>query len=105
ETQGIVLLEAMASGLPVIGAKAGAIPELVREGNGFLFTPGNSEELAGRMEDLIGDESLRKRMGRESLDLAGKHSLESIRRKITGLYKELLSEDYEALQKRDRGDW
>ncbi len=105
ETQGIVLLEAMASGLPVIGAKAGAIPELVREGNGFLFTPGNSEELAGRMEDLIGDENLRKRMGRESLELAGKHSLENIRKKITGLYRELLSEDYNALQKRDRGDW
>ncbi len=106
ETQGIVLLEAMASGSPVIGADAGAIPELVRDGkNGLLFSPGSAEGLAGRMEELLRDENLRKKMGREGLDLARRHSLDSVGRKIRGIYNELLSEDYMALQKRDRGDW
>lgn len=106
ETQGIVLLEAMASGKPVIGANAGAIPELVRKGeNGFLFAPGDSMGLAERMGELIGDGGLRKRMGEKSLKLAREHSLENIGRKIRRLYREVLSEDYWSLQKRDRGDW
>lgn len=106
ETQGIVLLEAMASGLPVIGADAGAVPELVRDGrNGFLFAPGSSMELARRMEELTGDGNMRKSMGRKSLDLVKRHSLENVCRKITGLYREALSVDYGVLQERDRGDW
>lgn len=106
ETQGIVLLEAMASGSPVIGANAGAIPELVKSGgNGFLFTPGNALELAGRMEELLKDENLRKRMGRKSLELAREHSLENLSRKIGKIYKEAISEDYKRLQSMKRRDW
>lgn len=106
ETQGIVLLEAMASGLPVIGADAGAVPELVKHGkNGYLFMPGETEDLAERMEELIIDESKRKAMGREGLRIVKAHSLESIGLRVKGLYKEVLSRDYWELQGMDRGDW
>lgn len=47
ELQSIATMEAMASGLPIIAANAMALPHLVRDGeNGFLFPPGNIEELA-----------------------------------------------------------
>lgn len=44
------ILEAMSSGLPVIATRTGGSPELVDEGmTGFLFTPGDCKELAGRI--------------------------------------------------------
>jgi 1,2-diacylglycerol 3-alpha-glucosyltransferase len=52
ETQGLAVLEAMACGKPVVGARAMAIPEAIAEGkNGFLFQPGNEGECA---EKIIG---------------------------------------------------
>ncbi|MDQ6631773.1 MAG: glycosyltransferase [Verrucomicrobiota bacterium] len=49
----LVPLEAMASGLPVIGALSGGATELFRQGeNALTYTPGNSDELASRMYEL-----------------------------------------------------
>ncbi|WP_028581758.1 glycosyltransferase [Desulfogranum japonicum] len=51
ELQSIATLEAMASGLPVLAANARALPELVGNfQNGFLFTPGDAQSLAEKME-------------------------------------------------------
>lgn len=60
----IVLMEAMALGKPVIATRVAGVPELVTDGvEGLLFTPSNWDELAGRITDLAGDESLRRRLG------------------------------------------
>jgi len=49
ETQSLVTLEAMSAGLPIVAARAGALPELVHNGkNGYLFAPGNSRQCAGQ---------------------------------------------------------
>lgn len=59
-----VVLEGMAMGKPVIGTRVGGIPEVIRDGvNGFLVTPGDSHELADRIECLLSDRSRRERMG------------------------------------------
>lgn len=50
ETGGIVLLEAMACGLPVVATKVGALPEIVNEDNGILVPPGDITALADAME-------------------------------------------------------
>ncbi|MBN2070322.1 MAG: glycosyltransferase family 4 protein [Candidatus Krumholzibacteriota bacterium] len=64
EGMGRVLIEAMASGKPVIGSKVGGIPFLIRDGeNGFLFEKGNASDLAAKLEILLGDESIAKEMG------------------------------------------
>src|SRR5699024_9030056 len=51
ELQSIATMEAMASGLPIVAANAMALPHLVHDGNGFLFEPGNAQELADRLTD------------------------------------------------------
>ena len=50
----------MASGLPVIAARTGAMKEVLRHGeNAFLYTPGNSVELASRIQELQMQPALR----------------------------------------------
>lgn len=61
----LTVLEAMASGKPLIGANSGAIPELIADGvTGFLVPPKTHEALAERITQLALDPSLRESMGR-----------------------------------------
>jgi glycosyltransferase involved in cell wall biosynthesis len=91
ETEGIVLLEAMASGLPVVGANAGAIPELVKHGeNGLLFGPGGHETLSTLLETAMNDAKLRRGMGRSSRELAEGYSIEKSAEKTEKLYKDVV---------------
>jgi glycosyltransferase involved in cell wall biosynthesis len=70
ELLGLVVLEAMASGTPVIASRLGGVPEIVEDGvTGFLVEPGNAEELRERLEELLGDRSLVARMGRRAREL------------------------------------
>lgn len=58
------VLEAMAYGKPIVASRMGGIPELVVEGEtGLLFEPGNADELQRHLSRLMGDASLRARMG------------------------------------------
>ena len=64
EPFGLVVAEAMAAGRAVVGTSAGAIPELVEEGTtGLLVPPRDPASLAGALVHLLGDSSLRTRMG------------------------------------------
>jgi glycosyltransferase involved in cell wall biosynthesis len=65
DTFGMVVVEAMASGLPVISTSAaGEINDRIDEGvNGFIVAPADADALGERMQRLALDESLRKRMG------------------------------------------
>lgn len=64
ETCGLVALEAMASGLPVIGVDAGGMRDNVREGlTGHLVAPGDADGLAGAIVAVLADETTRYAMG------------------------------------------
>ncbi|OGL41231.1 MAG: hypothetical protein A3C43_03695 [Candidatus Schekmanbacteria bacterium RIFCSPHIGHO2_02_FULL_38_11] len=66
EPFGITALEAMACGKPVIASKTGGLELIVEDGKtGFLFEPGNVEELMQKLELLLDDENLRNKMGEE----------------------------------------
>lgn len=59
----IVLMEAMAVGVPVIASRVAGIPELVEDDvTGLLFTPSDWDELASRIDFLLGNEAARDRL-------------------------------------------
>jgi glycosyltransferase involved in cell wall biosynthesis len=77
ETQGIVLLEAAASGIPIVALRATCISEIVIHGvNGYLAHPGGLEELAAHLTRLIQDSSSAFRMGQAGRKVALAHSSE-----------------------------
>jgi glycosyltransferase involved in cell wall biosynthesis len=62
ETLGFVAMEAMASGTPAVGARAGGVPDVIRhDENGLLFTPGDLGDLTAQLRRLLGDPALRAR--------------------------------------------
>jgi len=63
EAFGLVVIESMASGVPVIGARSGALPEIIDDTSGVLVDPENVQEWAKAIEFLINDEALRKEKG------------------------------------------
>ena len=93
DTAPVSILEAMAAGKPVIGSDAGGIPALVAEGeNGFIVPYGDPELLADRMVRLLGDDSLRRRMGEQSrAEAVRRFSTEAIGRNHYDVYKEILA--------------
>ncbi|MEA4812717.1 MAG: glycosyltransferase family 4 protein [Anaerolineaceae bacterium] len=60
EGQGAVLIEAMASGTPCVGSRAGGIAGVIDSATGLLFEPGNADELAENLSKLIKDKGLWK---------------------------------------------
>jgi glycosyltransferase involved in cell wall biosynthesis len=64
EGYGMAYAEAVAHGLPVIGTRAGAIPDTVPPDAGLLVDPGDSFALAQALRRVIGDAALRRRLAR-----------------------------------------
>lgn len=92
ELQGLVLLEAAASGLPLVAANCLAIPEIVHHGiNGFLHVPGDSEDLADRLVALAADPVLRRRLGDAGLEVVKPHSLDACIRQNEEVYRDVLA--------------
>jgi len=88
ELQCIVAMEAMATGLPVLGAHAVALPELVHDAeNGYLFKPGDEQGLAHKIAALMNDEPLRKKMGQESLEIIKDHDINATLEQFEELYR------------------
>jgi glycosyltransferase involved in cell wall biosynthesis len=91
EGQSIVTLQAVASGLPIIAANAGALPELCVDGkNGFLVNTYDAKTLAERMNKLADDKSLREKFGIESRKISLPHHKPTALHKLEELYKSLV---------------
>jgi len=91
ESFGLVLLEAMASGLPVVATNVGGIPEVLEDGKeGFLVKP-DERSIADALIKLLEDENLRKAMGKNGRKKAvEKYDWKNVGEKIEETYKELL---------------
>lgn len=91
ETQGIVLIEAAATGLPIVAVDAGAVRELCQNGkNGELCRPGAIGELAAGMMKILTNEKLQKKYSAKSLMIAKKHDLNRTLARFTEIYQEAI---------------
>lgn len=87
ETQGLAALEAMAAGLPVVAVRAGALPELVRDGeSGITAAPGDAGALARAVLLLARDPDLRHRLGAGARAVAGEHEAGRVLEQVLALY-------------------
>lgn len=88
EGLGVVLLEAMSYGKPVLASAAGGITDIVRHGeNGLLVPPGDVDALAAAIQSLAADPAAAARMGAAALnDVRERFSWEVIMTNLTDLY-------------------
>ncbi|XP_022743279.1 sulfoquinovosyl transferase SQD2-like isoform X2 [Durio zibethinus] len=86
ETLGLVVLEAMSSGIPVVGARAGGIPDIIpsdQEGKtGFLFTPGDVDDCLSKLEPLLQNKELRETIGKAARVEMEKYDWKAATKKI-----------------------
>ena len=89
EGLGTSILDAMASGRPVVATTAGGIPEVVQDGKtGILVPPRDHEAMADAIVRLLRDPPLRKRMGDAGLSLANaRFSAERMIQETMGVYE------------------
>jgi glycosyltransferase involved in cell wall biosynthesis len=84
ETMGNVVLEAMASGCPVVAPRAGGIPNLLTHGSsGFLFNPGDADDAVHWTREVLGDLDTRRRISqaaRQAIEARNwEHSIRCVR--------------------------
>jgi glycosyltransferase involved in cell wall biosynthesis len=93
ELLGLSVLEAMASGTPVICSRVGGLPEVVQDGEtGFLVTPADVDELHDRLATLLADPALAARMGRAARDVAlSRFTWQACSARCVAAYEELLA--------------
>ncbi len=90
ESFGIVLLEAMAAGKPVIGADIPGYRDVIEDGEtGILVPPGQTDMLAGAMSRLAGNEGERSRMGRNGQRRAMKYDWTRLAARVENIYRGL----------------
>lgn len=103
ESNPIVLLEAMASGKPVIATNVGGIPYMIEDGkNGFLVNYGDIEGLAEKILKLVNDKKLRDFIAENGKKTAMKYSWENISEETYEVYRHVYEDKYE-LYKQRRG--
>jgi D-inositol-3-phosphate glycosyltransferase len=93
ESFGLVAVEAMASGTPVVATRVGGLASTISHGKtGLLVADRRPDEFGTAIEHLLRDDALRQRMGRAAAAEMKVFSWRSVARSILGIYEDLLSE-------------
>jgi D-inositol-3-phosphate glycosyltransferase len=91
ESFGMVALEAMACGTPVVASEVGGLAFLVQDHKtGFTVPFAEPQALAEKLADLLQDENLRRNMGAQAAMFARDYSWEKITNRVKSLYDEVL---------------
>ncbi|MFC2057183.1 glycosyltransferase family 4 protein [Chloroflexota bacterium] len=93
EALGKTIVEAMASGKPVVASNVGGIPDVVDDGKtGLLFESENVEDLAVKMIKLLTDDELRERMGKAALEKAKEYDWGKIAERTVAVYRKVIAD-------------
>ncbi len=90
ETQSMVLLQAMASGVPVVAADSRALPEFVDPSNGVLIEPHDTALLANALQDLLASPDQRRRLGAGGRKSVLKYDVESVTDEWEAMYRSMV---------------
>ena len=92
ETLGLVLLEAMAAGCPVIAANAGGIPDIVTDGvNGYLFDPTDEQGAIVATQRLLANREERESLRQNARQEAERWGWAAATRQLQGFYRSVLA--------------
>lgn len=91
ETQGMVVLEAMAAGLPVVAVRSSGIDDVVRQGYNGFKTPENIGQWCARVILLLEDDRLREEMSSHALLVAEEHSIEQFAAGVKEVYATVMA--------------
>jgi glycosyltransferase involved in cell wall biosynthesis len=94
---GLQLIEAMASGVPVLASATTSLPEVL-EGSGLLFDPENPDSIARQMARIVGDPALRSDLAEKSRQRASCFSWHRAAEQTLRVYLELLNRCDEIIQ-------
>ena len=95
ETQGMVILEAMAAGLPVVAVRSSGIDDVVEDGHNGFKTPAKQALWCERVEQLLDDEALRQSLAENALAFARDYSVEKFSDDVRHIYAETLARYHE----------
>lgn len=92
EPFGMVLIEAMACGKPVVGSKVGGIKDIIDDGeNGFLVEPGRPDQLAEKIHLILSDKKMQKRFGTKAREkVEDNYSYQAVAKKAMSIYEQAL---------------
>ncbi len=89
---GLVFLEAMSNGLPVIGGHSGGIPELIEDNeNGVLVSPRNTNSLTAKISMLLKDQKFRNKIIQNGYNTVGEFSISKMVDKTIQYYEYVLN--------------
>jgi glycogen synthase len=93
EPFGLVAIEAMAAGLPVIATRSGGLPEIVRSGgNGYIVPPNDAQALCEAFMLFVNDPELAKRLGRQALtDVRARFDMGTVASQARAFLEELVA--------------
>ena len=90
DTWGVVIMEAMTMGKPVLCSARAGVREMVAHGvNGFIFDPENPSALADYMESLITDQGLRRQFGAASFEIVRRYTPQNVAMMFASYFRQL----------------
>ncbi|MFC0523176.1 N-acetyl-alpha-D-glucosaminyl L-malate synthase BshA [Pontibacillus salicampi] len=94
ESFGLVLLEAMACGVPCIGSNIGGIPEVIQDGEtGYICEPGDIEDVAEKAMHILSDSTIKSKFSRKGMErVSNEFHSEHIVKQYEQIYEDLLDQ-------------
>ena len=90
ETQGLVLIEAMAAGTPVVAVEATGTQDALSDGRGGVLVPYDAEAFTDAILALLVDDQRRNRLGAEAVETASRYGIQEVTTRLERVYSGVL---------------